>query len=387
MARYIVLPVKRDPAEAEEAGYEVVRRQFPQWEPSEGDPMTAVIRANAVMYSDAAELATRMGEEAFRYFGRGVAGLPPVDERAASGQVLVTARDAAGPYVVPEGLEIVGRGPLGEPIAFSVLTAGIVPNGSTTATVTVEAMEEGAQGNSVSGDADFSEFVDYLTAVEFVAPTSGGEDREADEAYLDRLGDEFELFTPRPILPNHFAVLARRFGAFRATALDGLDPSDGSTGNPAMVAVAMIDEAGNPLGTTERNAIAAQLDAMREVGFAVPAFDPEYTDIDVTYTATAYPGWDPAVVEVAADAAVASYLSPARWGIREDTGEDREWLNDPLVRHLEVAERLQRVEGLRFVDSLTIGVSGGTMGTANVTMTGFAPLPRVGAITGSVSPA
>lgn len=386
MGRFIALPIARDPSEAEDQSVEVVQAQFPTWETRDADSMTLVLRSVANLYADVAELATRMGEEVFRYYGRGVANLPPVDETPAIGSVIVTAADANGPYVVPESLEIVGRGALGEPVGFRTVAAVVIPQGSTTVVADVEASEPGVEANGVSGAAEFSEYVDYLVAVEFTAPTSGGEDAEGDEAYLDRLGDELELMSPRPILPQHFAVLARRLGAYRATAIDGLNPNDDTTGNPAMVTVAGVDEAGNALAAALRASILEQLAAMREVGFGVWMIDPTYTPMDAAFSATAYPGWDEVAVQAAGIDALSDFFSPATYGQREDTGEDREWLNDPVIRYLEAAERLQRVEGLRYVDSLVIGKSGDTLGTSDVTMTGYAPLPTPGNVTGTVAP-
>jgi hypothetical protein len=371
--------------DAQNAFAERVREQYPTWEATAGDPMTVVRDAVSVLYSDVAELATRGGEELFRYFGRGLAGLPPIDERAAFGQVTVTAIDANGPYVVPEGLELEATGALGEPVGFRTLAAVVIPNGATTAVADVEALVEGAAANGISGPAEFSEYIDYLTAVEFVGVTDGGEDAEGDAPYLDRLGDELEISTPRPVLPSHFAVLARRLGAYRATVIDGLDPGDGSTGNRAMVTLATVNEAGEPLPGVQATAIGVALEAMREVGWEVHMIDATYGVVDVAYTATAYPGEDPVATKAAADAALLDYLSPAKYGAREDTGELREWINRPLIRYLEVAERLQRVTTLDTVDSLTIALNGGAMGTANLTLPGYAPLPQPGAITGTVA--
>jgi hypothetical protein len=227
--------------------------------------------------------------------------------------------------------------------------------------------------------------VDYLTAVAVVAPTPGGADREADTPYLDRLSDELELSAPRPILPRDFAVLARRFGAYRATAIDGYRPSDGTSGHTATITLAMADEVGNALPGLELTAITTALAAMREVGWAIYTLNPTHSIIDVTYAATAYPDTDPVAVKAAADAKLATYLSGAAWGAREDTGETREWLNEPTVRYLELAEQLQRVEGLRFVDSLTFAIHGNVLGTANVVMPGVAPLPTAGTIPGTVA--
>lgn len=355
MGKYIVVPLKRDPVEAEEQFDGVMQAAYPSWSPEGMDFTTEFRSAVSVLYADVAELATRMGEEVFRYYGRGVAALPPTEETLAFGTATFTAQDASGPYVVPEGLEFTGRSPLGEALAFRTIAEAIVPNGATTVSVAIEATLEGADYNGVTGAGEFSEYVDYLTAVVFDAPTSGGEDREGDEPFLDRLGDELEIQSARPIKPWHFEVLARRFGAHRATAINGLDPIANTTGNAATMTVAMVDEAGQALPGGDMTSIAAQLQEMREVGWSVFAIGPTFRTIGVAYAATSYPDADPATVKIAADAAVADYLNAATYGQREDTGESREWLNEPTVRFLEIAERLQRVEGLRFVDSVLIG--------------------------------
>lgn len=491
MPRWIAVPVPTDPQTARDTFDETIRQNFPAWQAVDADPMTLVRNATAELYADAAELATSMGEEAFRFMGT-IAGLPPIDALPAVGQAEFTAQDTDGPYTVPEGLEIVGRTALGEPWAFRVLSTGTIANGSSTVTVDVEAIIEGADGNDIDGTAEFDEYVSYLTAVAFVAPTTGGVDAESDEEYLERLSAEFELFSPRPILPEHFETLARRLGAYRAMAYDGLAPGEsqaaqnqrvmlevdatsgnfslqlrptpggtptaygpfsystaaatidaalpaafavtggplntapviiesigawaelpgplitvtgstlaggtgastvllqvgqpaatGTEGNPATVAVAMIDEAGDDL--SDAATIAAELAAMREVGFAVHYLPQTRSAIDVTWSGTAWDGFEPADVEEAGNAALAEFLSPAVWGSRLDTGETREWENTRRVALFDVASALLRVEGLRTLDSLEIALAGDTLAASDVDLPGFAPLTEAGDIAGSVS--
>jgi hypothetical protein len=387
--RYIVLPIERDPVDAEEQGFEVFRAQFPGWQAADADPLTILVRATAVMDSEVAELASRMSEEAFRYFGRGLLGLPPVDDAPAIGTVRFTAQDASGPYVVPEDLEVAGRDATGTLRGFRVLSSAVIPNGSTTVDVAVEATEDGTVSEGISGAGEFLEYVDYLTAVEFIGTTEGATDRESDEAYLDRLAEELTLQAPRPIVPHDFAVLARRIAGpgYRATAIDGLNPADGTTDNERFVAVSLIDAAGLDAPAPVRTAVQNALEAMREATFNAPVFNPTRTTVDVTGTGTALPGWDPAAVEIAALERLADYLSPATWGQRLDTGETLEWRNIPLVRWGEVYEQLQRVEGLEFVDTLQLGKNGGALlaSGADVTLDGYATLPVAGALSFAVS--
>lgn len=492
MTGYIALPIKRDPADAEATMLEVMRRQYPGWAAADGDPLTFALRSVAVLYGETAELAVSMAEEAFRYFGRGVADVPPTEPTLAVGVATITAQDADGPYVVPDGLEVAGRDETGTARGFRTVGAAVIPNGSTSIDVPVEASEEGEAWNGISGAGELSEFIDYLLPdVTFVGLTTGGTDREDDEPFLDRLREELRLLSPRPIRPEDFEVLARRFGAWRATAIDGLHPDDATdgswslalagsgvqtfrlgvvitasdlgetdllpwdvtadavtaalealvgagnvtvTGGPggtaplvitltgtligtpaamtvtehtattaaltivtvgdpgpmdaaATIALALIDEAGDELPDLEAVAIGDALEGMREVGWRVAIVRPTRTPIDVSFEFTPWPGWDPEVVRVAAVGAVAAFLSPARWGLRDDTGEDREWLNEGTVRRGDVLAAIMRVEGVRSVDLDTLGIarSGDGLGPDAVTMPGFAPLPVPGLIVGAVA--
>ena len=82
-------------------------------------------------------------------------------------------------------------------------------------------------------------------------------------------------------------------------------------------------------------------------------------------------------VAASAIQAVTEYLSPANFG-QVPYGDQPVWLSDTKVRYLEVAEVINRVEGVLYIVSLTING-----GTADVALPGPGPLPRPGAITGA----
>lgn len=386
MARYIVLPIKRDPIDAEETITERIQQDMPGWTASDGDPMTILMRGVAVLYSEVAELATQMSAEAFRYYGRTLTRIPPVDESVATGTVTFTATSTNG-WLVPEGTEVGGRNETGELVGFRTLTAIAIPAGSLTGGGAVEALVEGEAGNGVQGVGELGEYFDFLEGVAFDSPTAGGQEAEADDLYLDRLTTELQLQSPRPILPRDFAVLARRLAGigYRATAIDGLNPADDTTGNERMVAVALVDSAGAAASGTVLSTVRAQMEEMREANFQVPTINATYSTIDAHFTATAFPGWDAEVVRQQGIDRLTDYLSPARWGSREDTGEELEWVNHPVVRYLEMAAQLDRVEGLDEITSLAFSKAGQPLGTADVSMSGYAPLPLPGEITGVVT--
>jgi hypothetical protein len=387
MARYILLPLPEEAGDLAELAFDHLRESIPDWEPSEGNLETILLEAFAQVVADLHASLTGVPAEIFRYFGRTLAGVPPHDATLATGTVTFTRPGAgaelAGEYVVPADTVIAGAAPDGELVSFRTVADAPIPAGAASiAGVPVEALDEGTGGNGVVG---VGELVDPLDLeVDFAALTTGGQDREPDDAYLDRLADELRLMAPRPILAGDFATLARRVdGVARCLALDGLNPTvtPATTGNERMVTVAPVDDDGNPVSAATRAAVQAYLDALREVNFVVHVIEPTYTTVAVNFTATAWPGWDPVAVQAAAIAAVQDYLSPAHWG-QAPGGDVREWLpNETTVSHYEVAEALNRVDGLRRVTALTLN----GQANAEIALTGYAPLPRAGAITGTVT--
>lgn len=149
------------------------------------------------------------------------------------------------------------------------------------------------------------------------------------------------------------------------------------TDREKMVTVAVVSEQGTALSAPVKAEVDAYLQAMREVNFIVHVVDPTFTVIDVDFTVVALPGFALADLDTRATAAVEAYLSPATWAGGGE--EPPTWqVNKNVVRYLEVAEVLNRVEGVDYVSVLTINGGG-----VNVALAGVAPLPTVGAVTGA----
>jgi hypothetical protein len=152
-----------------------------------------------------------------------------------------------------------------------------------------------------------------------------------------------------------------------------------STGNERYLTVVPIDSAGAACSPTIRAAVVAYLDGLREVSFVVKAATPTSTTVDVAYTVKVAAGYVAADVQAACDTAVTAYLSPATWGGGDATppvwrsGEDK-------VRVGELYAALYAVPGVAYVSALTVN-----SGTSDVTLSGVAPLPAVGTITGTTT--
>lgn len=159
--------------------------------------------------------------------------------------------------------------------------------------------------------------------------------------------------------------------------------------NERMVAVAAVDEDGEAVSGPIKAEIDAYLQEHREINFIVQVFDPTYSDVDVTFAAVSLPGFDAAVVEVAAEEAVTEYLSPKNWGLITtgfgDTSQSQNWINQQVLRYLELAQVINSVQGIDYITSLTFRVPPAAHASVDVTLFGAVPLPRPGTIAGTVT--
>lgn len=386
MPDYIDFPIPTDPDELAQLAFDYLAEQIPGFVPAAGNLDTIFVEAIARIAAVVGTLASTVPTSIFRAYGP-LIGLNPIDATPATAQTTWTLRDDAG-YTIPAGTQVGVRAAGDQLVPFKVLTDIVVAPGATATAggaVTIVAAEAGAAGSGLGttgGPVELVDLLDYVTGITLVAPTSGGVDAESDSAYLNRLRLDLQLLTPRPILAPDFAALARNTpGVDRALAIDNYDPVTGTSDNERMVAVAVIDANGNQVTTAVKAAVTAALQAQREVNFVVNVIDPTYTVIDVSFTITVLSGFVEADVVGRAIAAVASYLSPANWGLAP-TGDQRVWLRRQFVRYLELATVINNVQGVDEVTGLSLGVHGGAMGTDDVALAGAAALPQPGSIVG-----
>lgn len=147
------------------------------------------------------------------------------------------------------------------------------------------------------------------------------------------------------------------------------------------VGIVAIDSTGLAVGSPIKTEIDTLLQSKREVNFLVNVFDPIYNTIAIVFTAKCFAAYDPVDVETRAEAAVAEYYSPATWGSLP-FGDQKMWIKQNVLRYFDVVQVLSNVEGLDFVQTLTING-----GTVDVTLVGSVPLPALtgNTITGTVT--
>jgi len=388
MAEFIEPPIVTEPDDLSQEAFEYLEAAIPGWLPAPGNLDTWLIESLAQLAGELMDVASAVPTSIFRYYGTSVLGFPPLVAQSATGTTTWTARDDQG-YTIDAGT-LVGIAAAGdELLPFEVQTQTVIPPGATTVeNVVVVAVDPGTDANGLTAQPQVIDPLDWVVSVILTgdpAQTSGGVDEESDADYLDRLHELLTLMAPRPILPNDFAVMARTVpGIGRATAIDLYNPGPPPQTNvERCVTVVVTGDDGYPAapGTasppTGKAGVDAVLQAAREVNFEVFVIDPTYTDVSVDFTFTVFAQFSGASVASAAIQAVTDYLLPANFGL-VPFGDQPQWVSDTYVRYLEVAEVINRVEGVWYIVTLTLN---GT--TADVPLAGPGPLPRPGAITGS----
>lgn len=382
MSGFIDVPINDSMDDIIQTALTRLMDEIPGWIPREGHLEVMVLEEMARMVSIARVSASRVPRAIFRYFGRSLIGIQPVDGARAQVGSTWTMRDAQG-YTIPAGTVVGFRVAGDRLVGFKVVADVVVPPGDDTTgphEVELEALDVGTAANGLTGTIELVDTLAFVESITTAQVTAGGADAESDDEYLNRLAQELELLSPTPILPEDFAVLARRIpGVHRAMAVDGYDPDTDTFDNERMVHVVAVDEDGNGVSPTLNDEIKAYLEARREVNFIVSTGSPTTNLVDVATTVKALPGFLAATVQAAVVERLTTLLDKATWGGgAEDPPEWRPTAT--VIRYNEMIAEVDRVEGVDYVASLTLNG-----GTADVTMTGVAPLPELDDLTVTVT--
>jgi hypothetical protein len=388
---YIPVPIETEPVDLASEAFDYLQQKVPGWQPAPGNLEAWLIESLAQIAGELRVLTALVPDAIFAYYGESILGLPPYAATQATALTTWTASDTAG-YTISAGTVIAITPPASATsYGYAVDSdATILPGTTKIAGVACRALEAGAAPSGITGTVAVIDSLAFISTVTLDQPTSGGQDAETTDEYLARLSALLTLLSPRPILPQDFAVLAQRGveGVSRAVAIDLYNPGPPIDANcPRCVTVAVVDSQGNPVPAQVKADVDALLQAQREVNFLVFVADPTYTTVDVSFDVQTWPGYDPADVTARVIAQIQTYLSPGSWGVPPygDTSA-RSWINDTKVRYLEVAEQVNRVDGVHYVNTLAIRPAGGTFGQTDVALAGSAPLPRPGSITGAAHP-
>jgi hypothetical protein len=200
--------------------------------PKEAELGIIVLKVLAGMAQNAAVVASTVLNAVFTQFGVQLASLAFQEGAYSTGSTKWTIVPEAAVRHIPAGttIEAGGKG-------FETEVETEVPSSASEVTLQVRAVARGAGYNKVREVAQQVNPLTFVSEVQFVGETTGGQEEETAEEYRSRLVAYLKLQAPRPITAANFAemtllipesILGVEIG--RATAIDGYSPESAGKG-------------------------------------------------------------------------------------------------------------------------------------------------------------
>lgn len=370
---FIEVPVDTDSQTLADDAVERLSERWPAWEPNDADLEVIQIETLAPMAENVAQALALVPRAIFREYGTKLVGRPYNAGVSAGSTLTFFFIDSSG-YTIPQGFEVDIDG-----FAFTVDVEQVVPVGSSSiGGVQVHASVEGEDANGLVG----SNIVPMtgLAGIDHIvldAPTSGGEESEDDVDYQNNLSVDLKLQAKTLVTTRDFEIWAmQKAGIGRAVA-------DHAGDRAVNVAVATVE--GELVSAGDKTALTADFDQFKLVNTVLTLLDPTYTTINVTYTVKAVPGFDFTDLQARIDSMLTQLLSPPNWGVPKGQSVLQSWVNEPVVRQNTIIDRIGDIDGVNYVTSVAITGSAGSASGTNWTMAGTYPLPRPGAMVGTIT--
>jgi hypothetical protein len=355
-----------DPQDVYEAFQADATLKLPDWVPVEGNTEVVIAEALAVEVAEAIYAINRVPGAVVEIF---LQMYDVVRDLGTQPQAVLTwtVSDPQG-HSIPAGARArLNLGTAYIPIVFSTDVDLVIPPGSTSGTVTATGDRFTADANEVALPVKL-EILDGIVFADSVSITSWnafGKDTEDDIAWMTRGVNELKQLSSVLSFPDHFTNFAlQTSGVYRAKTIDNYNPDTpgsppGSVGGHIAVYVYNKE-------TPVDNGIRAQLEldmttkAMSNL--AVHVRDATVTPVDVTATIRYEASADPGVVLQSVRDALAATFDSSAW----------DWSD--VIRRNSIIALLSQVDGVAFVESLTVPAT-------DVTLPGIANLVTQGAWT------
>jgi hypothetical protein len=221
------------------------------------------------------------------------------------------------------------------------------------------------------------------SAVLATSPT-GGQNPETNQAWLDRGINRLQGLSTALVTPDQFTTAALADIAdtvFRATTVDNWNPTlSGGAGGTAegCVTVAVLAEGGVELTTGQLGNVQAILDESCVAGLAVYVVSPQVTSVDVTCTVWQAPGYTAAQVIENVTASLAAPVVSSTGGVPGAGLSTDQWAWGQPVRLNDLITVITQTAGVDYVVSISSP-------SADVELTGYAPLAALGTVTVTVN--
>jgi hypothetical protein len=376
MADYLPFtPIPLDSATLKMRAYQRMADRVPGWLPSPAEPETWIIDDYAENLVEVAVIAQQIPAAIVRWGGRGdLRDHPPGPDRGARRHHLDDARHSRVHHPRRDRRDRRCRRRRHRAVRDQPRRHRPPRlRRDRRRAVEIVATEPGERGSGLTAAPQTA--LDFVQSIAIVGQTTGGTDGETDEQYLDRVARERQL-PGTPVRAEHLELLARSVpGVVRAFGIDGYIPGPPRRDRPG-------ESRGGRRGRRRRGGrpLRPQSDDPRAAPGAPRGELPlQRHQPDLHHRRRHVHGGRRVglgrvrCAGARAVTALQDYLSPAVWP----------W--GGTVRRRELEGVLNVVDGLDYVSSLTLGVSGQAQSTNDLAIAGAAPLTRPGTITPTVT--
>jgi hypothetical protein len=152
------------------------------------------------------------------------------------------------------------------------------------------------------------------------------------------------------------------------------------------VTVYLTDPEGLPVPAEVKATLADVYAQGRIVNTTVNLDDASYSEIDVTYSVAANPGFEPGNLIDSVNALLTNALSPSGWGVvtyGQPGTSPSSWINDSTVRLNKIISIIGNYPGVAYVVANSVQINGVE---DDFVMPGPVALPTPGTMTGTVTP-
>jgi len=280
----------------------------------------------------------------------------------ATGSALFTLSVNTG-TTIPEGTIIAYTTTIdGETVAYSFATAvdTIVPSGSDTVSIAIEATEIGKYPTLLNTqEMILISSVPSILEVSLDADIVNGLDSETDAQYFDR-ASQFLSSTNTSLATKRQLVnyIAANYPTINISAVYDTTNSAGNllfatAAAPGYVTIAVAQSDGTALGTTIKNALQADVVGKAIAGLNVGVINISTFSCSIAASIAVVSGYTPATVQASVADAIESYISPLGW--------DQEQTINPN----KIVALIAVIPGVGYVSSVTLTIP---TSPANVTL-------------------
>lgn len=384
MADFARLPIESTPQQMLEEWAAEMEALIEGWDPALAEYET--IQAQAIVFRlilPLVQLAARVDAAIFNEWGNQIVNVKPQEAQRASVTSTWTVKDNAG-YTIKAGTQVDIARSGDERIGFVVVSnVEILPGATATSAgqVILEAVEPGLDGNGLSGDGILVDAIGFVTDIAIVGESGSGADAEDPARYLARLAQTMQTFIEGVVIARDVEIIARNVpGIGRALAIDNYNAETAEDEQEKTTTVAVHGPDGKVASAEAKAAVAAVLEEKREVNYLFFVIDPTYHDIDVEGVIVPMQGFDQATVAAAVDTAIVDFLESKNQN-QQPPGDATSWVNSKTLRFQDLVTVVNNVEGVDHYTTLKWRKAAEVMASADIALTGAAPLSRPDAIT------